>query len=459
MMGDRVVRDNPTWITAGNRLTDTAFPTFQYEMRISLPFCGIDGASRACKEAQWHHSPRNCYDNRDAVHGALRRLHPTALEHIKNEDITNVKMEDLSTSEGYVGTAPCQDFSKLGIGAGLGGRNGCLYMLQFLQIKAIANRPGNPLKWIVLENVLGVKVTRRDDVRSPFDVVEEWWEVNMPGWTPLQPWEVQLRDASSAGSRGRCIVVAFSRDWLEACGGDAPQPPPKHPHVAMEDFLLDHDSPILQNNKKIKNLSKKMLDNVRAWSNLHDARMKDASPKELGCLDVSRPVDGIFKAYISEGFFPLLSTKNSNLCILRPSGMVSSKVGNPKKRLLSIEERALIMGVEHTSIAPTQSERQALISYGNMFPVNLAGVVLRQIMEKWAVYEHRLMSMGLLGDTRLFDVQAGACDALCGMLQVGGVGEPAKKKSKKSKSPSTTKRKPTPRSGSSKKLKNLKTID
>ena len=134
-----------------------------------------------------------------------------------------------------------------------------------------------------------------------------------------------------------------------------------HPRVAMEDFVLDHDSPILKGNKNIAQLSEKMRDNVRAWGKIHD-KIKDASPKELGCLDISRPADGIFKAYISNGFFLLLSTKNANCCLFRPSGMVSSKMGNAKARLLSVEERALIMGVVHSSIAPTCSKWEALVS-------------------------------------------------------------------------------------------------
>ena len=89
------------------------------------------------------------------------------------------------------------------------------------------------------------------------------------------------------------------------------------------------------------------------------------------------------------------------------------------------------MGVVRSSIAPTCSKWEALVSYGNMLPVNMAGVVLREIMEKWAAYEHRLMSKGLVGDVAHFGAQAGTARvAKREMLQIGDVGAPAKKKSK-----------------------------
>ena len=101
-------------------------------------------------EAKWPYDPRNACDNRDACHRALR-LHPTAADHIKNDDITNVRMADISDSEGYIGTAPCQDFSKQGIGGGLASARGFLYMLQFIHIKEIAESLGKLLKWVFLE--------------------------------------------------------------------------------------------------------------------------------------------------------------------------------------------------------------------------------------------------------------------------------------------------------------------
>ena len=75
-------------------------------------------------------------------------------------------------------------------------------MLQLIQIKELAGRPGNPLTSILLENVKGINATRKNQEQSPVYVVATWWSKNMPGWTPLEIWQCQLRDASSVGSRG-----------------------------------------------------------------------------------------------------------------------------------------------------------------------------------------------------------------------------------------------------------------
>ena len=50
-------------------------PRLPLSFRLSSPFCGIDGAGRACLEAGWLAEPVNLVDKRRCVMPALRRLH------------------------------------------------------------------------------------------------------------------------------------------------------------------------------------------------------------------------------------------------------------------------------------------------------------------------------------------------------------------------------------------------
>ena len=114
----------------------------------------------------------------------------------------------------------------------------------------------------------------------------------------------------------------------------------------------------------------------------------------LGITDASRKVTGKFGAYISTNFCPLITTKNSRLLLMKQRGAQSSKVVG-HGRMLEPEEICNIQGVVYASLSDLMSPRQIHLSLGNMLPVNLAGVVLRQIMDKWAIFERKVIATTL----------------------------------------------------------------
>ena len=82
-------------------------------------------------------------------------------------------MENLSSSEGYIGTSPCQDFSVLYKGEGLAGPRGSLFMIQLYQIKELVARSSSPLRWCLLGNVGGVLARRKGHTMTPFEKIAE----------------------------------------------------------------------------------------------------------------------------------------------------------------------------------------------------------------------------------------------------------------------------------------------
>ncbi len=56
-------------------------------------------------------------------------------------------------------------------------------------------------------------------------------------------------------------------------------------------------------------------------------------------------------------------------------------------RPLLLQERALMCGVAWQSVEGLQSDRDLVMSFGNMIPVPLAGVVLQRVLDVWAGFE------------------------------------------------------------------------
>ena len=62
---------------------------------------------------------------------------------------------------------------------------------------------------------------------------------------------------------------------------------------------------------------------------------------------------------------------------------------------MDVKERAPLSGVEWASVAGSVSDSDHVHHFGNMIPVDLCGVSLKPIMEKWALFEHRCLSRSL----------------------------------------------------------------
>ena len=384
MASNQWVRTDPTWIKAGNALTERALPQLGHSCDISMPFLGIDGAGRAMTEAGWPFKTVNAIDNNEQVQMPLYRLHGDS-DQFKCRDITTIGFDQMKSSEGFIGTAPCQDFSlMLTTSPGLSGLRGRLFMWQLEMIKHLAERKAKPLKWCCMETVAGFMSTRGTSA-SPCQKVEEWWAINMPSWIPLQVWKVNLLDSSSPGSRHRCVIVSFPR-FIIAVVGRMPAPPPKHPHVSFEDFLEEYIP-------EPEPMSPAIMENSKGWADKFATMCEEKGKQHaLGTVDVSRKVVSGFNTSISVNRCGILTTNNRNLFLLSHN---NSEDRFPSAgRYLTMREKAQVQGVVIESLdgMSTHAKEMAL---GNMWPVNLAGVCIRQIMEVWESYEMKIMQGGL----------------------------------------------------------------
>ena len=79
-------------------------------------------------------------------------------------DARSLDMSTLVSCDGVIGTAPCQDFSRQGLGAGTRGLNGSLSLLQLEMIHELASRGDRKLKWVLLESAHGFYATTVQEV-------------------------------------------------------------------------------------------------------------------------------------------------------------------------------------------------------------------------------------------------------------------------------------------------------
>ena len=160
--------------------------------------------------------------------------------------------------------------------------------------------------------------------------------------------------------------------------------------MLLEDFLHDNDKPL-----KPSDITVKQFENLQKWSRNFQKAVKDkfggAADKGtiLGGTDLRRDPGMKFNAKVSINEVPIFTTCNNHLAIMKLPNKHSTKcVGIG--RLLSMEERCEMHGVVPQSLVG-QTENQKRKSLGGMFPVNMAGVALREIMCLWAKFEAKLL--------------------------------------------------------------------
>ena len=195
-------------------------------------------------------------------------------------------------------------------------------------------------------------------------------------------------------NRPRAMIYSHCKVYDEVVGG-MPEDPVVLSEPHLEDFLAavadlkmikrltDHTDLQQQNLDRFNHRFKEMIIKQGFSSDQDVYAIADASSK--GSV-------GSYKSSIAMNYCPTLTTKNSPLFLLH-SGPDMTKVPEGG-RALHIEERAKFSGVVGDSMMEF-TEASINLGFGNMIPVDLAAFVLAPIMQKWALFEQRVMSVGL----------------------------------------------------------------
>jgi site-specific DNA-cytosine methylase len=218
-----------------------------------------------------------------------------------------VGLDEWEDSDGFFSGPPCQDFSGLGQRAGVNGFRGSLLFDTLRVIKHLSERPGRPLKWIILENVKALcHNTRAGNVLHD---VKEWWAEHMAGWTSLAVWVLNARDFGLAQQRDRVFLIAFSRDVVDAVG--FPEPPAKLPPVHLKEFLAEPGELSLDGSS---GLTVQQRVNLHEYSALYD---KVSQESEFAVVDVGRSLDkSNFNNRLHLDYCPTLTCSNVYLHVL-----------------------------------------------------------------------------------------------------------------------------------------------
>ena len=216
----------------------------------------------------------------------------------------------------------------------------------------------------------------------------------MPHWTDLRLQLVNARNSGLPQNRPPAMIYSHCKVYDEVVGG-MPEDPVVLPEPDLEDFLAavadlkmikrltDHTDLQQQNLDRFNHRFEEMIIQQGFSSDQDVYAIVDASSK--GSV-------GSYKSSIAMNYCPTLTTKNSPLFLLH-SGPDMTKVPEGG-RALHIEERARFSGVVWDSVKnfPEPSINMGL---GNMMPVDLAAFVLAPIMQKWAIFEQRVIDLGL----------------------------------------------------------------
>jgi site-specific DNA-cytosine methylase len=220
--------------------------------------------------------------------------------------------------------------------------------------------------------------------------------VNVPCFTQFKVWRLNLRCHGKPQSRGRAFLISFCRDF-EAVVGGMPSRPAESECMSLEDCLVSKEAASASMHHKKPSAAQAA--NLALYRVKFAAAIAHEDPgnSHFGVVDISRkpPQQGHkgFKSAISIGYCPTLSTKNSYLWIFA-STAVSEKVP-AQGRFMCLEERAVLSGVHWPAVQDCCSSGQHIINFGNCIPVDLVAAVLRQVMEKWAIFEYKILDQTL----------------------------------------------------------------
>ena len=359
-----LVRENAAWCQP------LSWKLFPIEQKISFPFAGIGGPERALIEGGMPFRSVNVIEIRKECMSVLNSLRLEGTKHVEPHDARHVPDEWLEDSDGLFGTAPCQSFSKLGKNEGFAADNGMLFYEQLRMVKVLSRRK-RPLRWVVMENV--------ESILGYLEPIQNWWSENMPHWTELQTLSVDCADCNLPHRRRRVFLVVFDSAVLMHAGGAkiSDMKVRKMPRVDLEDWLDESGTSALVRG----GLSRAMMINAEGYTK----RMEERGVKHLCVVDVSRSPTGGFNNEPAINLSQPLTTKNAYLYIIRPPEVESSVVKSPG-RLMFLEERARLCGVLMNSVRGCMSPRQLMVSFGNMVPVDMAGLVLEAVMDVFIVF-------------------------------------------------------------------------
>ena len=299
----------------------------------------------------------------------------------------------------------------MGTHVGLDGKHGSLMQVTLQRIKYLARQTESlRLRWVCLENVPGITFKKKSG--TVFKNMQEWWRANMKDWTDLKIIRMDARDSGLAQRRDRVFIVSFQEDFA-AVTGDMTDKPIALPHQSLQDVLQDvapdfdhlrvdggpqltalHIQNITAVMKKFKKMDRSARVGLRIRK--YGSHFPDS---DLAVVDPTRwPYSADHKAFcntIHVGYCPCLTATNRRLVVIsrREDGR-NPKVPLVGYRQISNAERAALSGVVWDSVSDSMSPWKLTVSFGNMIPVNMAGSILQLIMDKWAVWEDCLMSMG-----------------------------------------------------------------
>ena len=248
-----------------------------------------------------------------------------------------------------------------------------------------ADKKPNPLRAVAIENSPMILANRQVG-GCVFDEIQKYWTQKMPDWFPLQAW---IMDASlySPISRHRVFLVSVPRlfqavydavsEATGQFGGD--RLPFFRPEIPVErPSLHDYLTTDLHGFDEGLYITPKMKKNLDEWMQLFNAHFYDNPSVCVGCVDIGRNPGKDFSRQMRFDQMISLTTTNRYIALLPGRSCKKVPAGG---RLLTVHERARIMGFDADVLLRSMSPSRAIIALGNTIVVGVCEAVLRTILQ------------------------------------------------------------------------------
>jgi site-specific DNA-cytosine methylase len=207
-----------------------------------------------------------------------------------------------------------------------------------------------------------------------------------PTFTDFDLWILNARDASDPHNRPRCFLVSVHKTFEKEVG--KPTPPVPHVPVSLESVLIRFTG------KEAKDRGLLLNQNMKTNITKVKAKIDKKKIRGIICTNADRDPDLTYKTNFFVDCSNAFTCQTRYLTVFKGYRTSSRKLPLKQPRKLDITEKALICGVKLNTLSLLKTDTTRAL--GNMVPVNLAGCVLRQIMERFSRWEQNHIDMEIV---------------------------------------------------------------
>ena len=365
--------EDPIWKTeACHAWVDKLRPRFRgrgRRLRLLLPCAGFDAPGQALDAMQISYSVTGAWDICPAAAKVLcARYTDKKILHLGRDagDVLRPHLSSLPDADGLIAGPPCPPFSCMGSGGGWDDKRSEAFLRILDWIGELANREVNPLRFFILENVMGILHQGSKKGEAPVKHIVR----KLKACLQQQSWHLSVLRTSSectGQSRPRVYIVGHCMAHGQNTVDDYMQTLPSKTLSQVLAKLPDSD-PKKHLTPKQRNHLKIQLERAKR---IHSKRGKEMTMS----WDADRDPDKQRSKINCKDIASCLRHKAPKRWVVRmKSGQTTMS------RLLHLAEICLLQGMSPREMPCTLSRMQIARGVGNAMSVPVVGSILNAVL-------------------------------------------------------------------------------